>query len=96
MDGAKQRYCRKCLLKEMSESEYFENLYRYIENLPREDKVSDECYEERLSICKDCDLLQSGMCRLCGCYVELRAAMKVRSCPATPPKWSRMTGDDDE
>lgn len=88
MTESSQRFCRKCLLKETSEREYFENLYTYIANLPEEDKVSDEVYESRLAICKSCDDLLSGMCRRCGCYVELRAAIKVRSCPNVPPKWT--------
>lgn len=82
-----QRYCRKCLLREMDQAEYFKNMYDYIARLPEDDKVSDEEYERRLAICKDCDRLLQGMCRLCGCYVEMRAAMKVRSCPDIPDKW---------
>ncbi|XCP86906.1 DUF6171 family protein [Roseburia hominis] len=82
-----QRYCRKCLLREMDEAEYFKNMYDYIARLPHEDKVSDEEYERRLSICKGCDYLLQGMCRLCGCYVEMRAVMKVRGCPDIPDRW---------
>ncbi len=81
------RYCRKCLLREMDEAEYFDNLYAYIEGLSEDVKVSGDEYGRRLSICKGCGNLLSGMCRLCGCYVELRAAMRVRSCPDTPAKW---------
>lgn len=88
MNEAPQRYCRKCLLREMSEKEYFQNLYTYIANLPEDDKVSEDIYQYRLSICKSCDDLLSGMCRRCGCYVELRAAMKVRGCPHVPAKWN--------
>ncbi|HIU76349.1 MAG TPA: hypothetical protein IAC62_10730 [Candidatus Pelethocola excrementipullorum] len=89
MTNAPQRYCKKCLLREMEEGEYFKNLYDYIQRLPADDKVSEELYEERLNICKDCDNLQNGMCRICGCYVELRAAMKVRSCPGLPSRWMK-------
>lgn len=89
MANAPQRYCKKCLLREMEEGEYFKNLYDYIQRLPADDKVSEELYEERLDICKDCDNLQHGMCRICGCYVELRAAMKVRSCPGLPSRWMK-------
>ncbi|MGN0204317.1 MAG: DUF6171 family protein [Coprococcus sp.] len=88
MTESSQRFCRKCLLRETSEKEFYENLYTYIKNLPEEDRVSDEVYESRLSICRSCDDLLSGMCRRCGCYVELRAAMKIRSCPHVPAKWT--------
>lgn len=87
MEKQNQRYCRKCLLREMDEEAYFENMFAYIRNLPKEDKVSDEVYEARLTHCKNCDDLLNGMCRICGCYVEMRAAMKVRSCPGYDPKW---------
>lgn len=87
MEKQNQRYCRKCLLREMDEEAYFENMFAYIRNLPEEDKVSDEMYEARLAHCKTCDNLLNGMCRICGCYVEMRAAMKVRSCPGVYPKW---------
>ena len=54
------------------------------------------CYNEeavlpetsrRLAICRDCDQLRSGLCALCGCYVELRAAKGRMGCPALPPRW---------
>ena len=45
----------------------------------------EEEYERRLSICKECEKLLSGMCRMCGCYVEMRAAIALRDCPGK--KW---------
>lgn len=87
MEGQNQRYCRKCLLREMDKEAYFQNMYTYIRNLPQEDKVSDEVYEERLARCKACDCLMDGMCRICGCYVEMRAAIRIRSCPDYEAKW---------
>ncbi|WP_297777631.1 DUF6171 family protein [Blautia sp.] len=81
------RVCKKCLLRDMGEAEAFENMYQYIANLSPEDKVSDEEYERRLMVCRQCSHLLSGMCGKCGCYVEMRAAMKVRHCPDVPGKW---------
>jgi len=48
-------------------------------------KSPDVLYEERLSICIECDMLLAGMCRKCGCYVELRAAVTKNYCPGK--KW---------
>ncbi len=48
-------------------------------------------YETRLSLCKECDLLLDGMCRACGCFVELRATMKKNSCPYD--KWRAFKQD---
>lgn len=77
-----QRYCRKCLTRDMiGQEEYFKNLQEYIANIETELKVTEDLYEERLAVCKDCELLLEGMCRSCGCYVELRAAMKKNACP---------------
>lgn len=81
------KYCRKCLLDETQE-EYFEKLHRYIENLDCSDRVSSLIYEKRLAICRKCSWLSNGMCRLCGCFVELRAAIAVRKCPDSPERWS--------
>ena len=78
-------FCKKCLLKEMSEEKFKKELADYLESLDEEDKASEPLYEERLSICKQCDYLNAGMCKACGCYVEMRAAMKRRSCPYS--KW---------
>ncbi len=75
------RVCRRCLTSDMDEAEYFENLHAYIENLDADSKVASGQYEERLSICKSCDLLADGMCRACGCFVELRAALWKNACP---------------
>ncbi|MEE1190836.1 MAG: DUF6171 family protein [Blautia sp.] len=49
--------------------------------------MTDEQYEQRLLMCRQCEHLLSGMCRKCGCYVEMRAAMKIRHCPDVPARW---------
>ena len=77
-----QRICKKCLTREMTESgEQFKNMWDYIDNLSGDVKTSDPEYERRLSICKECEMLLAGMCRKCGCYVEMRAALKTNECP---------------
>ena len=81
------RVCRKCLLEQTSLEEYAASLKTYIENLNEEDRVDQKLYEERLGKCARCENLLSGMCRLCGCFVGLRAALKVRKCPDLPRRW---------
>ena len=85
-----RRCCRKCLTREMGQTEYFQNLHEYIVNLDADLKVDDTVYEMRLAHCKTCDDLYQGMCRICGCYVELRAAMKKNRCPQVHPRWNRV------
>ena len=77
--------CLKCLLKEMDEEAYMQKLHRYIEQLDSDVKTAQKIYEQRLEICKGCDYLEAGTCLACGCYVELRAAVKKNKCPYT--KW---------
>lgn len=90
MNGEKEirqkRICKRCLTAEMDESEYFANLHTYIANLDEDIKVSGPVYQERLSVCKECELLENGMCKACGCFVELRAAIGKNACPYE--KWT--------
>ena len=79
-EGMPKRYCRKCLLREMDEKQYFDNLYDYIARLDEDIKATDEVYESRLQKCKECDYLDQGMCKACGCFVELRAVIKNNIC----------------
>jgi hypothetical protein len=53
--------------------------------LSEADRASDELYENRLDLCKECDSLLAGTCQKCGCYVEIRAASKSAKCPIK--KW---------
>jgi len=61
---------------------YFRSLRDYVENLDADIKAPEALYEERLGICGGCDMLLQGMCRKCGCYVEMRAAVRKNVCPA--------------
>lgn len=76
------RFCKRCLTREMAGSaETYQSLRDYIDNLDPDIKAGEELYEKRLSVCKNCDFLLEGMCRSCGCYVELRAAVIKNVCP---------------
>lgn len=81
------RVCRKCLLYAEDRETFFKRLEAYIDNLSEEDRTDQKTYEHRLSQCAHCPNLSDGMCVLCGCYVELRAALKVRRCPDVVRKW---------
>lgn len=76
------RLCRRCLTRDMvGQEEYFRSLHDYIDNLDLDIRAAEDLYEERLGICRECDMLLQGMCRKCGCYVELRAAVTKNACP---------------
>ncbi len=82
-----KRLCRKCLMRELAEDEYYVNLQGYIDAVDEELKANEKEYERRLNICRECDSLISGMCGKCGCYVELRAVMENGYCPDVPRRW---------
>ena len=82
METTNLRFCKRCLTREMAgQEDYFRNLQEYIENLDKDIKAKEALYEQRLGVCKECELLFQGMCRTCGCYVELRAAIAKNCCP---------------
>ncbi len=79
------RRCKRCLIYEMADKAAYESIKNYLDSLPAEDKSDESVYRSRLNVCKECDSLLSGMCRKCGCYVEVRAAGINACCPVE--KW---------
>ncbi len=73
--------CKKCLLLEAGEQKSFAGVKDYLDTIENSLKVNDDLYKKRLSLCRECDNLISGMCLKCGCYVEIRAALKNKACP---------------
>lgn len=72
--------CKKCLLLEAGEKKAYDNITAYIDTVDLAEKVDDTEYLRRLSFCKNCEKLISGMCICCGCYVEVRAVFKKNCC----------------
>ena len=84
----KLRSCKRCLLREMADQEeYFRSLRDYIENIDPDIRAAEQLYEERLAVCRECEMLMQGTCRKCGCYVELRAAVTKNVC-----SWGKWDG----
>ena len=85
MDG-NTRICKKnaCFVR-WTRQAFFRICMIILQEFRRKIKTPEEEYERRLSICKECEKLLSGMCRMCGCYVEMRAAIALRDCPGK--KW---------
>lgn len=81
--------CRRCLLEDMpSEAELAKTVREWIDALPPQLRAAPEVAARRLEACRTCDHLASGMCALCGCYVELRTAKIKMICPDLPARWS--------
>lgn len=80
--GSDLRRCKRCLTREMTDQmDIYGTIREYLEGLEESMKSSEQVYEERLALCKQCEMLLEGMCRKCGCYVEVRAAVQRNTCP---------------
>jgi len=79
--------CRRCLLHELGKDEFFRGIYEYIAGLGDDVRAPDSLYKERLEICRSCDNLIDGMCKLCGCFVEVRAVKKLSYCAMDKSIW---------
>lgn len=76
-----KRFCRKCELAKQYGGDAAAYVERYLMQIKPEEQAEDGVYEERLKHCADCGYLLDTMCRACGCYVQLRAALKGQQCP---------------
>lgn len=76
-----KRICKKCLLAELDNEKLLADVQKAIRLLKDDDRASDELYQNRLALCKECDYLNEGTCGACGCFVELRAATAIGKCP---------------
>lgn len=80
------RICKKCLLRDLAAKDQ-KNIGKYIDAIKPQDRTDGEAYEERLAVCRNCEKLTEATCQACGCYVELRAAIRHGRCPYK--KWRR-------
>ncbi len=79
--------CKRCLLLETGDEVLYERIKRTIDSIPAEKRCGDDEYQKRLLLCKSCEKLIGGMCRVCGCFVEVRAAKKEAYCPQAGNKF---------
>ena len=77
--------CTRCLLKDYSKEVYEKLIVEGLKALPAEDLTTEDVTAKRLEVCKDCEKINQGTCLACGCYVEIRAALKAGKCPYS--KW---------
>ncbi len=87
MEQNEMRRCKRCLLQDIAPEEYLEHMKIYLNGLNEDTKAEEPLYLERLSRCRECENLREGICRICGCFVEFRAAVKSKACPAIHPLW---------
>ena len=85
-----RKQCR-CLLFEAGEADMARAVAEYVATLDEAVRAPEDVYRARLDVCQGCPELMNGTCRLCGCYVETRAAKRGQSCPMVPARWTKMT-----
>lgn len=73
--------CKRCLLYEAGERAAYTQVQAYLETVSPDELASPAVRDSRLALCRQCNQLIAGMCRKCGCYVEVRAALKDSACP---------------
>ena len=82
--------CRRCLLEDMpDQAALAKSIRELIDLLPDTLRAAETERQARLAACRSCEHLIDGMCALCGCYVELRAAKNNKGCPDVPGRWKR-------
>ena len=74
-------------MRDIDKNEYFKSLKQAIDSIDPQEKTDPAEYEKRLKACMECEKLIEGMCAVCGCFVEMRAAKQKNYCPAVHPKW---------
>lgn len=86
--GASAERCRRCLLRDMmDENDYYQSVVFYRATMPKKKRTPDREYEARVAVCRECGSLENGTCRLCGCFVEMRAARIDIHCPKPDAAW---------
>lgn len=85
--GVNDNFCKRCLVYEMADKDYIHSIQQYVDHIDEDIKAPKELYQYRLDQCKQCDNLLNGMCRVCGCFVEMRAAVIKNYCPSPEKHW---------
>lgn len=79
--------CTRCLLEMAGKIDIKGQIEAQLAKIKADERADDEAYQARLGACLACDHLQMGTCLKCGCYVELRAAIKKNHCPLVKRAW---------
>ena len=75
-----QPFCPRCP-HPTADQDIREVIASVLAALPPEQRTEEEEYRLRLEGCETCPGQNQGICRYCGCYVEVRAAKNFMTCP---------------
>ncbi len=65
MEGTKERHCLRCLLEEIDPKAYARDIQRILDHMEPGERAGED--------------IRKGTA--CGCFVELRAALRTGHCP---------------
>lgn len=74
-------------MEDTDDQTLYEKIRRTVEQMDPDVRAEEAEYRRRLEQCRQCDRLLAGMCRVCGCFVEIRAANKNSFCPGERHRW---------
>lgn len=52
------------------------------------ENVDEDLFKERVAICQTCEYFEGRRCKICGCFVDLKAKWAVQSCPVN--NWEKV------
>ncbi len=78
--------CKRCGLKTVLNDEEIKKAVEQVKAMRGVRLAEDSLYNERLTVCKECEKLEYGStCMSCGCIVQVRALLADGKCPLK--KW---------
>ncbi len=83
-----EKFCLRCYLDGLEAGPEPGAMAEYIARIDPEQRAAEAVYRKRLETCAGCSSRIGGVCRLCGCFVELRAARAFQCCPDVPARWA--------
>ena len=81
MEETKERHCLRCFLEEIDPKAYERDIKRILDHMESGERAGEDVRKDRLKACRMCSYLNAGTCTACGCFVELRAALRTGRCP---------------
>lgn len=76
----------------------YQEMKEWLAAQPPEILVTDDLFNRRYHACKTCDSLAAeAICRHCGCFVVMRASIRMKGCPYPGhPRWLACPAPSDE
>ena len=85
-NGKVMAKCKRCGLKTVLEESDIQKMVDEVTSMRSVRLVTQDNYNERFSVCSECEKLMYGStCAVCGCVMQVRARLADGKCPLK--KW---------